>query len=392
MVKKKLKVLLFTDNYNPKGGGAEKVFFKLIEELKKANCKVYSFGFGDKNIEKRYYKIIKETNNLFLRHFWRLFFNPVKYFQIKNYIKRINPDVIHIHNINKYTLSLLLALKGHKVIQTVHDYGLVCPTLWNVHNNLKPCPTGLRFKCLFKHQRDYNFFVYLSMLWFFYMRNFLLKKIVKCFISPAPQLKSYLDKNGFKNVKFIPNIINLEKNIKPNFDKINYNQILYLGQLEKNKGVHILVNEMKYVVKKNPQVILKIAGSGSQKENLIKLTKKLNLENNIQFLGWINKIDKLIKQSSFLILPSICMENAPVVIQESISQWRPIIGSNRGGIPEFIKHQENGVIFEPLNKFELSNWIIKLLKNNQKIKKIYRNQIFFEKKKIIKKLLNIYEK
>ncbi|MCK5108037.1 MAG: glycosyltransferase, partial [Nanoarchaeota archaeon] len=129
MASKKIKLLLFTDNYNPNGGGAEKVFFNLIKEFKKENIKVNSFGFGSNNTENKNYKIIKETKYLFFRHFWRLFFNVSKYIQIRRYVKKINPDVIHIHNINKYTPSLLLALRGFNVIQTVHDYSLICPTL-----------------------------------------------------------------------------------------------------------------------------------------------------------------------------------------------------------------------------------------------------------------------
>ena len=389
-----MKVLLFTDNYNLQGGGAEKVFFKLINELKKAKLDVYSFGFGKKKIKENDHIVIKETNSLLFRHLWRLLFNPVKYLQIRNYIKKINPDVIHIHNINKYTISLLIALRGYKVIQTVHDYGLVCPTLWNVHNDLKPCPTGLRFKCLFKHKRDYNIFIYLSMLLFFYQRNLLLKKIVNCFITPAPQLKKYLDKNGFKNVKFIPNIINIKENIKPNFNKINYNQILYLGQLERNKGVHILINEMKYVVKNHPSVILKIAGSGSEKENLIKLVNKLNLSKNIKFIGWVNGVGNLIQESAFLVVPSIWMENAPITICEAIFYSRTTIGSNRGGIPWLIKDGISGEIFNINEQRNLAKKINNLLNNKTKIikqgKESKKFKRYFLKAKILKGLKKLY--
>ncbi|MCK5108006.1 MAG: glycosyltransferase family 4 protein, partial [Nanoarchaeota archaeon] len=263
-----------------------------------------------------------------------------------------------------------------------------------IHNNLKPCPTGLKLKCLFKHKRDYNILIYLSMLLFFYQRNFLLKRIVNCFIAPSPQLKNYLDKNGFKNVKFIPNIINIKENIKPNFNKINYNQILYLGQLEKNKGVHILIKEMKYVVKKHPNILLKIAGSGSEKDNLIKLANKLNLNKNIQFLGWVDEISELIQKSAFLIVPSIGMEQFGLVTFESMAYFRPIIGSNRGATPWLIG-KNCGLLFDPLKKKDLSKNILSLLKNKQVIQKkgIYAREkylTFPQKDELIRKILNLY--
>ena len=150
----KKKVLLITDCHH-KAGGAETYFFALKDELKKEKeFAAFSLGFSNKNEEGEDYKTIKQSKSLILRHFWRLFFNPIKYFQIKSYIKKINPDVIHIHNINKYTISLLMAIRKNKVIQTVHDFSLICPNLWNIHSDNSPCKTGAKLSCIWKHKRN----------------------------------------------------------------------------------------------------------------------------------------------------------------------------------------------------------------------------------------------
>ena len=98
----------------------------------------------------------------------------------------VNPEIIHLHNINKYTFSLLFALRGYKVVQTVHDYSLICPTIWNVHNDLKPCPTGITRFCFWDHKRGNNIFVYLSVLYFNFKRN-----------------KFQTNKNEISNLKFL---------------------------------------------------------------------------------------------------------------------------------------------------------------------------------------------
>jgi len=389
---KKSKVLMFTDTHSLKGG-AEKYFFYLKKELQNKNVQVYSLGFGPKKEKGKNYQVIKETGFLFIRHFWRMFFNPLKYFQLRKYIKKINPDVIHLHNINKYTISLLRAVKGYNVVQTVHDYGLVCPALWNVHDDLKPCPTGLKFGCIRKHRRNYNWLVYISMLWFFWKRNRLLRKKVKMFIAPAPILADYLKKQGFHDVVFLPYIIDVKrKKIK----KSNTRHILFIGQLEENKGVSFLVKAMKNVVQKVPGTKLLIAGTGSQEQALKNQVNKLHLNDNVEFLGWVSDADKIYQRCCFVVVPSIWMENAPVSIFEAMSHAKPVIGSNRGGIPWLVKDSETGFIVDVV-KGGLSRKIISLLKNEKLRERFGRNAYkhlneIMDKNKILKQLIGIYIK
>ena len=389
-----MKILLITDTHKMVGG-TEKHFFQLKEELRKIkDLEVYSLGFSDKDEEGKDYKIIKETKHLIMRHFYRLFFNPAKYFEMRSYIKKINPDVIHLHNINKYTISLLKAIKGYKSIMTVHDYFLICPTQWNVHNDLSVCQTGFKLKCWAKHRRNWNWVIYLSQLLFFYKRNKLLKNTVKNYISPSPLLREYLIKSGFKNVSFIPHFVE-NKNTKPNFDKIKDNHLLYLGQLEENKGVHILVKEMKRVVDEIPGVKLKIAGKGSQEQMLRQLTKDLAIEKNVEFVGWIKDTTKLYDETSAVVVPSLWVEQFGFVTAEAMMHYRPVIGSDRGNTPWLVKNNINGFIVDISKKNELSDKIIKLLKNQTSIKKFGlagRKRIIklSNKTKIIGEMVNKY--
>jgi len=388
-----MKILLITDTHQ-QIGGAEKHFYELKKELKKQKLSVYSLTFGSKNKEGKDFKIIKETKSLFVRHFYRLFFNSAKYNEIKDYIDKINPDVIHLHNINKYTISLLKAVEGHKVVQTVHDYGLIWPSLWNVHKNNTACKTGLRKSCESEHKRDNNWLIYQSMLYFFHKRNNLLKKIVETFISPSPELKEYLDKNGFKNVKFIPHFINI-KNLNSNFSKIKKNQIMYAGRIEENKGVHLLIDAMKEVVEKIPDAKLKIAGEGSWREKLMKRTQKIDLQKNVEFLGHVKNIDELYEKSNFVIVPSICMEQFGLTTAEAMMHSRAVIGSNRGGTRWLVSNNVTGFVFDPL-KNELGKKIVTLLSKKNKIirfgKESYKRiNKLTDKQKSIKDIIKIYK-
>ncbi len=390
------KILFISDSYNPNGGGAEKVFFTLKNNLdKNKNFEIYTLSFGVRKSRAKNLLILKESGNVFIRFFWRIFLNPIKYFQISNHIKKVNPDIIHLQNINKYTISILRALpKKVKVIYSVHDYGLICPTLWNVHNDLSPCSSGFNFKdCFWKHKRNYNILTYLILIYFFYKRKNILQKKINLFVTATQKLSIYLNKQGFKKTKIVPYPVEFKNKTNYDFDKIEGNSFLYGGQLEENKGLKVLLDEFILAFKKDKSLKLNIAGTGSlEKELKLKVTK-LGLNENIKFLGWVN-LNNYYKKNKFLILPSLIQESFGLVIPESMGYYRPVIGSNRGAIPDLIKENKTGFIFNPKKKGDLANVILKASKID--IEKFgieaRKTALEYEPKNYIESYINIYLK
>src|SRR3989338_5910069 len=143
-----MKVLLITDNHVANSGGAENYFFTLKNELKKRSIEVYSLGLGSKKAIGEDYIVLNQTFSKKIHQLWRLLFHPLKYYQLRQAIKKIQPDIIHLHTIRKYTPTLFKVIKKFPVIQTVHDFTPLCPTGWNLHTNLQPCPTGAIQSCL----------------------------------------------------------------------------------------------------------------------------------------------------------------------------------------------------------------------------------------------------
>ena len=366
-----MRILLITDTHSLMGG-AEKQFFRLKELLRKEGCEVFSLGFSDKDEEGADFSILKETPVKAMRHIWRLFFNRRMYLRIKHYIDKVNPDIIHLHNINKYTISLLKAVSKRTVIQTVHDYKLVCPTLWNVHNDLAPCPTGMKLGCIRKHRRNCNWAVYLSHLFFFYRRNALLRKRVQAFIAPSLPLKKYLEMSRFKNVAFIPYPVE-NKETGQNFSKIRDHQILFVGQIEENKGIRILIEAIPSISAQIPQIRLMVVGDGSLKDEMVALVKKTGMEKNVMFLGRQAHPDPYYEESACLVVPGIWMEQFGLVTAEAMMHRRAVIGSDRGGTAWLVEDGKTGFLFDPRNKEELSGKILTLLSDKDKITEFGNN-------------------
>ena len=63
------------------------------------------------------------------------------------------------------------------------------------------------------------------------------------------------------------------------------------------------------------------------------------------------------------MVPPIWYDNAPQVVFEALATKTPVIGSNIGGIPDFIKDGKNGFLFEAGNVEELKNKMAIIMEN-----------------------------
>jgi glycosyltransferase involved in cell wall biosynthesis len=118
--------------------------------------------------------------------------------------------------------------------------------------------------------------------------------------------------------------------------------VLYAGRLSNEKGVDILLQAMK----ENPEIPLKIAGDGEDAGRLKALSQKIELH-NVEFLGPLygDGFRELIEGARFLVVPSVWHENFPYVMMEAFASGKAVIGSDKGGIPEYIDPGKTGFIY-----------------------------------------------
>lgn len=147
--------------------------------------------------------------------------------------------------------------------------------------------------------------------------------------------------------------------------------ILSLRRLVASKGIDVLIRAFKEVNKQYPNVKLLIAGEGQEEPNLRSIVKTLNLESSVDFLGSVS-FDRgvsLLKGAICTVVPSIS-EGGGLVNVEAQAAFCPVVASRVGGIPEYVKDCESGLLFEPGDYKELSEKIIILMSNE-----ILRNKL-----------------
>ena len=210
--------------------------------------------------------------------------------------------------------------------------------------------------------------------------------------------KILLIQNGINTNIFSPK--NIDKKIEEKLHRNSKERVIFwVGRLDKQKGVQVAINGMKYILSKFPETKLYIMGDkeGYYKE-IKKMIIKLSLNKNIIFLDSVNyeQLPKYINVCDIYIHPTLRDEAAPLVIIQAIACGKPVVATNIGGIPDVILNGVNGYVFELGNSIEFSECINKILSNDK-----LRNLMSHSARKIAiknfssvlmaKKLLDIYK-
>jgi len=145
-------------------------------------------------------------------------------------------------------------------------------------------------------------------------------------------------------------------------------QLITVSRLVKRKGIQHLLYAISNLKKLNPtkKFTLKIVGDGNYKEKLMKLSYRLFLHNDVEFLGYIknDKLSGLYNKSDIFVLPSLT-ESFGQVFAEAMACGLPIIGTTVGGIPEIVIDEENGLLVAPGDVRQLQNALYVMMNDYQ---------------------------
>ncbi len=359
-----MKVLQI-DKYHYLKGGAETVFFNTMHLLQNKGHEVIPFCLkSSKNDASEFesyfvdYPELSECNLLTkIRYIPSFIYNKKAAQQIERLIIEQKPDIAHIHLLfNSHSVSILPILKKYHIpiVMTVHDYRLICPayTFRNGKGDIcEKCIHHSYLNCILQKCSNNNLgnstILTLDSIFrsvFYKPINYIDKFI---FVSKFAEQKhiqanSLYEDKAVQLYNFTPNI-SVKKEVRGNY-------LLYLGRISSEKGILTLINAMRNL----PGIPLKIAGTGPLSEDL----KRHGLS-NIEWLGFRKgkDLEQLVKNAMYVIVPSEWYENNPLSIIESMAMGVPVIGSNMGGIPELIRHQENGFLFQAKSSSELEQII-----------------------------------
>ncbi|MBX9974427.1 glycosyltransferase [Cytobacillus firmus] len=171
-------------------------------------------------------------------------------------------------------------------------------------------------------------------------------KLTDKIISVGPSLKKALSQYTDKEIIEIPNIVDFktfQKESKQQTLKSNKFRFFSLALLTPNKGMDILIKSFAKGFK-DQEAELVIGGDGAQKQELVALAKSLGVENQVQFLGAVNRkevVHHMNACDTFVLASKF--ETFGVVLIEALACGKPVISTNSGG-PSSIVNEKNGII------------------------------------------------
>jgi len=343
-----MNILIFNwrDIKHPRAGGAEVHLHKIFEPIAQSGNKVFVVSSRFDGCED-----IENINGMGIIRLGNENTYPLEVWKNYKFLeKKFKPDIIY-EAFNKLPLLTPLLTKKPKLIQMYH--------LW-----------------LFSIFREASFPV-ASVVWLGeqMLRVFYRKEQFAIISDSAKkELKTYGIKDeqikiiycGMDHDFYVPSP---ERDI----DK-NGKYLLFIGRLQKYKGVLDICESFEKLTTKYPDLKLKIAGSGPFRPKLEKWIAKRNLQDKILLLGFISEEEKLkLLQHAFLIVQPSYKEGWGLTVIEANACGVPVVANNAPGLCDSVSDGKTGLLYKFGDVNDATKKIEEFLENPQKYAEISDN-------------------
>ncbi|HYN21250.1 MAG TPA: glycosyltransferase family 4 protein, partial [Thermoanaerobaculia bacterium] len=170
---------------------------------------------------------------------------------------------------------------------------------------------------------------------------------------------------GVRDVAVVPNVTGgLPVQVTAVAEPAGY--LLFVGRLRIRKGLEILLEALRQVRERFPEVRLVIAGDGEHR----KVLEKLALGPSVRFLGRCDagQVRGLLQSAVALVVPSI-YEGMPLVVLEAMESSVPVVASRVSGIPEVVADGETGWLVPPEDPGSLAAALSEVLANPEEARR-----------------------
>lgn len=322
----KVMHLLAMDRFS----GAENVVCQIIEMFKDDDELEMFYCSPTGQIE----TALKERNIKFV---------PIKKLtplHLRKILKEYKPDIIHAHDVRASLLAALVC-RNTKIISHIH--------VNNMEKSKHLIKTMLYAVAAGKAQ--HIFWVSQSAFDDYAMRDKILYKstILKNVINiEALQKNCYLDKNDY------------------DYD------VVYIGRLTEQKNPERLMHISRAIADRKPDIKIAIVGTGDLENTTRDLCKSLNLQNNVDIIGFMNNPNKLLYSAKVMIMASL-FEGTPMVALEAMALGVPIVSTPVDGMCDLIENGVNGYLSDDNNEF--ADYVVDICNNNELQKKLSDNTL-----------------
>ena len=383
-----LNILLLSQFFSTTRGGGEYIFSLVARNLAKDNNRVFVIT---NRIENEDYQDINNIKITFVQPTLqykgglpprfsdniRYSINAIK--QGLKIIKQEKIDVIHSNNFAPALAgSILSSITSKPHITTVHDVFSLC---------------GKNYWKKWGQQSDVS---RRNVLLAPFFEKLMIKLRYNCIHTVSEATRDDLLKFGAtKPIHVIHNSIETGKTINATPNPL---QFVYVGRLVFYKNLEVAIKAIDIIKNTEPKIKLVIIGSGPHRKTLEDLVRKLNLEQNIEFKGYVTSEEKskTIAESNALIFPSLC-EGFGLVILEAYEQKRPVLVSDIKPMSDIVSNGVTGFVLDPHDEKAWAQALLDIIKNPAKATAIGQNgyqrlTTLYNQESMYQKIIKMYQK
>lgn len=313
-----------------------------------------------------YYFLQNTQVRIHQKAWWHLqdHFDPFNAQVISKILDECSPDLVNIHSLQGigYNIVSEIARRELPAVFTVHDLSLACIKT-SMFKNGQNC-------------RNQDCLCYLStkIKWHHLLR---LKKL--SFWAPSDailrQLKKFTPIHNRRH-----RVIKYPLSFSPAEEKRTHApplKLLYIGRLHATKGISFLLQCLQNL-RKRFAFSMTVVGSGALEQEL---SEQFGKTDWCQFTGFISneKIGDQIAQADLLCVPSLWIENSPLVVYQALGLSTPVIASRIGGLPELIEHGKTGFLLSPGDDAEWSAALEKIFEHPDELNILRQNSESYRK-------------
>jgi glycosyltransferase involved in cell wall biosynthesis len=264
-------------------------------------------------------------------------------------IQRERPDIVHLHNtfpLLSPTAAIAAHAAGVPVVQTLHNYRLICPRaqLYRDGHICEECMTrsvpwpAIQHRCYRDDRLATSVVVVMTVA---HRMLHTWSRSVDRFIALTNDARDRLIAGGLPEEKFVvkPNFLSSDPGIGDGAG----GYALFVGRLSPEKGVRALLEAWAQL---RLPMTLKIAGSGPLESEVAQAARS---DPRIEALGWQTheEVVALLKNAAVLAFPSEWYECLPHAIIESFAAGTPVICADLGAMRELVSNGDTGLYFTP---------------------------------------------